>query len=270
MTTVQDCIEQLKRVHELTDYGMTAGEIAKHEGISIRTVQRLRGKPLPENLRQPTLAEQRRQERDAVVENTYVLDDYMQGDILTTGQLCALYNINVDQLRNVLNRHRDELLEDGWDGSSQFSQRAIIRIALILNPATSPVAAAIAEAASGKVRRIAFGKGRKPSHARECRGFLERATSFAERIRENDPADLWAELNQLGRYELQARVVALAAMIPLDRGGLTRWLASLPAKGDLPDGGTATGLALLIPTRDTADGASQTEVDEEDEERFAA
>ncbi|QFG09438.1 hypothetical protein I5H08_gp049 [Mycobacterium phage Yuna] len=190
----------------------------------------------------------RRDERGRIAENTDVLDMFKPGvgATATTDEVCRLLRVDYRTgLRNVLNRHGDELVAAGWDkGAGTFTRSAVIRVALLLRPATSPRAARIAKAAKAGSKLISFDHAPR---SQQCASILDRAFSLAEQIRDDDPGEVWAALNRLDRHAVQGMAVALAAMVPVDQPGLTKWLRSL--------GDTATGgLQQLVPTRDTTTG----------------
>ncbi|ARQ95493.1 hypothetical protein I5G81_gp54 [Mycobacterium phage Shandong1] len=203
--------------------------------------------------RKAEIAERRarkRDERSRIAANTGVLDMFRPqvGKTATTDEVCRLLRIDHrDVLRNILNRHGDELAADGWDKrAGTFTRRAIIRVALLLRPSTSPRAARIAKAAKAGSKVISFDHAPR---SQQCTAILDRACGLVEQIRDDDPGEVWAALNKLDRHAVQGLAVALAAMVPIDSPGVTRWLRSLGAGG-----GGVEGLQRLVPTRETSDG----------------
>ncbi|QAX95591.1 hypothetical protein I5H03_gp055 [Mycobacterium phage Nibb] len=192
----------------------------------------------------------KREERSRIAANTGVLDMFRPrvGKTATTDEVCRLLRVDYGiVLRHVLNRHRDELIADGWDrAAGTFTRRSIIRLSLLLRASTSPRAARIAKAARAGSKVISFDHAPRSQH---CANVLDRAFALAEQIRDDDPGEVWAALNRLDRHTLTAVTVALAAMVDVDSSGATRWLRTLAAGG-----GGAEGLQQLVPTRETSDG----------------
>ncbi|QFP94838.1 hypothetical protein SEA_MARSHAWN_52 [Mycobacterium phage Marshawn] len=191
-----------------------------------------------------------RDERSRVAANTGVLDMFKPrvGKTATTDEVCRLLRIDYrDVLRNVLNRHGDELAADGWDrAAGAFTRRAIIRVALLVRASSSPRAGRIAKAAKTGSKLIAFDHAPR---SQQCAAVLDRSFTLAERLRDDDPGEVWAALNKLDRHTVQAMAVALAAMVPIDSPGVTRWLRTLGAANNGAD-----GLQHLVPTRETSTG----------------
>ncbi|QTF82049.1 hypothetical protein SEA_FEFFERHEAD_50 [Mycobacterium phage Fefferhead] len=183
------------------------------------------------------------------VDNTHVLDMFAPrvGETATAAEVCRLLRVDHnDVLRNVLDRHGDELAADGWDkAAGTFTRRAIIRIALLVRASTSPRAERIAKAAEVGGRLISFDHGPR---AQQCVHILDRAMQLAEQIRDDDPGEIWAALHKVDRHTLTGVAVALAAMVDIDAPGVTKWLRSLAP------GGAVAGLQRLVPTRETTDG----------------
>ncbi len=199
-----------------------------------------------------TVAERRarkREERGRIAANTGVLDMFRPhiGTTATTDEVCRLLRIDYrDVLRNVLNRHGDELAADGWDrAAGTFTRRAVIRVALLLRPSTSPRAGRIAKAAKAGSKVISFDYAPR---SQQGAAILDRAFKLAEQIRDDDPGEVWAALNKLDRHTMQGMAVALAGLVDIDASGVTRWLRTLGA------GQAAEGLQKLVPTRETSDG----------------
>ncbi|WNM74138.1 hypothetical protein SEA_NERGAL_47 [Mycobacterium Phage Nergal] len=224
--------------------------------------------------RRRRMQERKRDRRGLLAANTAVLDEFEPaiGDQATTEQTAELLGVTPYSatLRNVLNRHRDELIADGWDqAKGTFTRRAIIRLALIMR---SDKAKAIAEAAGARYRVISFSAGEKLRHVRRCQAVMDQALEVAERVKDDDPAEVWAALNGLDRYTLQAVAVALGAMVPLDQPGTLQWLSALPSRyaRHSDQSLAASGLALIVPTPETADGVplSQAEDTAETDEGF--
>ncbi|AAD17615.1 hypothetical protein TM4_48 [Mycobacterium phage TM4] len=212
--------------------------------------------------RRMRIAQRKREARSAMAVKTYVLDDVLPGlpPIPDTDDVCKALGIKArTTLHNVLYRHRDEMIAGGWDAAAgTFTREAVVRLCLLLRATTSRKAAEVAEAVGARDRVIKFNASKVP-HIRRCQALIDKAFGLAERVRDEDPAEVWHDLNQMDAYTLQGITVALAAMVDLDSatGGVTQWLSSLapskrhPGKGN---GGAASGLARLVPTPDEAQG----------------
>lgn len=202
-------------------------------------------------------ARRRRNARAALCEKTHVLADILPGLPKTpsTKQVCDALNINArTTLHNTLHRHRDEMIAAGWNPEKgTFSQKSVILLCLFIRATTSRKAAEVTEAIGARRPAIKF-HGNKVPHVRNCQSMIKRAYECAERIRDEDPAELWHALGQLDPYQLQGVTVALAAMVPVDQPDLTKWLTELAPSKRHEGSGAASGLAKLIPTEDQAKG----------------
>lgn len=189
--------------------------------------------------------DRKRQElRDQLANRTAVLDLFTPrvGDPLTRDQLCTLLGVTRDALSTASRRHSDELRADGWDTEADtFTRRATIRLASIMRK--SPRAVLIARAAEQGANIIDF----RHRSTRDVHAVASWATDFAVELRDNDPAEMWVRLRNLDDYMLRAVVVALAAMVDIERPP-PRWLAD--------------GLGSLIPTRKSADGVALGAIDQ--------
>lgn len=207
--------------------------------------------------RRERAAQKRREARAAFARKTYVLGDILPDlpETSTTQQVCAALSIKArTTLHNVLHRHRDEMIAAGWNPESHtFSQQSVIVLCLLIRASTSLKAAEIAEAVGARRRVIKFHSNKVP-HVRKCQSIIKRANEYVERLRDEDPAEVWHDLSQLDSYQLQGVAVALAAMVPVEQPGLTKWLTELAPSGRHEGGGAASGLAKLIPTEAEANG----------------
>ncbi|AXQ53067.1 hypothetical protein SEA_RANDO14_47 [Mycobacterium phage Rando14] len=207
--------------------------------------------------RRERAAKKRRDTRLAQSTRTHVLDDLLPNlpEPATTQQVCDALGIKArTTLHNVLHRHGDEMFSAGWNpDDGTFTHQSVVMLCLLIRASTSLKAAQIAEAVGARRRVIKF-HGNKVPHVRNCQAVIQRAKEYAERVRDEDPAELWHDLTRLDGYQLQATVVALAAMVPVDQPGVTKWLADLAPSGRHKGGGAATGLAKLVPTEAEANG----------------
>jgi hypothetical protein len=170
-----------------------------------------------------------RQRRDALCRHTDVLDELGPDDLPgypTIGDVAAFFGIDRGPLSTLLRTHRDEFHADGWRphhpanrDADLWAPQAIVRAGLLLE---GTVAAQLR--------------------------YHEKANRIIEHVRDEGTDTLWRELQQTERYDLQALVVALAVLVPVDRPGLTSWLIAMSGSGGRR-GSVARGLALLIPER---------------------
>ncbi|AXH46893.1 helix-turn-helix DNA binding domain protein [Mycobacterium phage Aminay] len=189
--------------------------------------------------------------RDTLADNTHVLDEFtpVLHDGASTDDVCKLLGIEPWTPKHHLKKHADELVAAGYDPDERtWSRQAIIRLALLTRGTNS----AEISAAAGFVRvspRPHRGLG--ASHVNRCKRLLEIATGAAQHVKEQDPAELWLQLDELSRYELQAVAVALAALVPIDKPGVFDVLTkSAPHQSKQYGGnGAANGLAQLVPAK---------------------
>lgn len=220
--------------------------------------------------RRMRMQRRKRDRRNALAANTDILDQFEPavGEVVTQVEVAELLGVTPwgTTLRNVLTRHGDELLDDGWDDvRDTFTRRAVVRLALIMR---SDKAKAIAEAAGARYRVIAFDdSATRLRHVRRCQAVFDQALELAERVKDEDPAEVWQTLNGLDRYTLQAVIVALGALLPLEQPGLLSWLTALPSRNAVGQsrGLAASGLAMIVPTPETADGVPLSQAEDSDD-----
>lgn len=216
-------------------------------------------------------AARQRRARDKLTKHVDVLDDVDGGVELptapTVADVAAFYHVHRARIATLLWSHRDEFLSDGWrpeddPGCAErdtWTPEAVVRAALLLDaefddealhldrPGTkpSPVAAQVRFLLGRASLPVEYSSS--PGRARQCGALHENAMRIAAHVHdEGAPSKLWAELQETERYELQALVVALAALVPLDQPDLTTWLKSLG--GSRGEGSAvARGLMQLIP-----------------------
>lgn len=224
-----------------------------------------RGKPkMEQEQSQSTRARAyRRQQRSKLAVNAESilagLDNPITVDNLRLTDVSTILRMSRSALTNVIRRNYDELIADGYTPGkrgepSQLTRRAIFRVALILRPGTSEVADQISQAVNYHHRKPGHATtvgGLTRSHIMQAASHLDKATELAVAVRDEDPRELWMQLSRMDRYRLQAAVVALASLVPVEGysvKALTGWLEELAAKHPehrSPSG----GLALLLPTR---------------------
>lgn len=209
-----------------------------------------------------SVAQRRRERRDRLSRNTPVLDYCPQhvGETLTTDEVCELFGVIYDPtLRHSLDRHGDELRADGWDHEAgTFTRRAVLRLAMMFRSSTSLMASRIAKAAEDYHRLIKFTSS--PEQVRRADDTLSLAFDLVEQVHDDDPAEVWARLGKLDDYALKSAVVALSALVPEDLPVLG-WLARLAPEGAMMNR-AAMGLALLLPTPESADGVPSSAISE--------
>jgi hypothetical protein len=205
-----------------------------------------------------TRARRARRRRDELTRHTHCLAGVGVRPLPehpTIGDVAAFYATSVGSLRALRNAHAEAFAADGWHprspddpGSEQWTAPAALRVGLLLR--SNPVAEEI---------RYHLGQGELPvsyattSHRiRQCQALHERTAEIVEHVREESPAELWRDLNTADRYQLQALVIALAALIPVDQPNLAHWLIEMSATPD-EKGSVVKGLAMLIPTPRTVD-----------------
>lgn len=208
----------------------------------------------------PSPAQRRREQRDRLSLNASVLDYCPQqiGETLGVAEVCELLGVlHNPTLRKVLERHGDELRANGWDPEEgTFTRAAVIRVALMLRPSTSLMAGRIAKAVKDFDRLIKFELTTEQSMI--AADVLDEAIELTERVREQDPAEAWAQLGKLDDYTIKSVVIALAAMVRTEDTTALDWLGSLVPASALYR--PVNGLALLLPVPDTADGVAMSAI----------
>ncbi|MDM2104777.1 hypothetical protein PP405_14325 [Mycobacteroides abscessus] len=208
----------------------------------------------------PSPSQRRREQRDRLSLNASVLDHCPQqiGETLAVAEVCELLGVlHNPTLRKVLERHGDELRANGWDPEEgTFTRAAVIRVALMLRPSTSLMAGRIAKAVKDFDRLIKFELTTEQSMI--AADVLDEAIELTERVREQDPAEVWTQLGKLDDYTIKSVVIALAAMVRTEDTTALDWLGSLVPASALYR--PVNGLALLLPVPDTADGVAMSAI----------
>lgn len=208
----------------------------------------------------PSPSQRRREQRDRLSLNASVLDHCPQqiGETLGVAEVCELLGVlHNPTLRKVLERHGDELRANGWDPEEgTFTRAAVIRVALMLRPSTSLMAGRIAKAVKDFDRLIKFELTTEQSMI--AADVLDEAIELTERVREQDPAEVWAQLGKFDDYTIKSVVIALAAMVRTEDTTALDWLGSLVPASALYR--PVNGLALLLPVPDTADGVAMSAI----------
>lgn len=196
-----------------------------------------------------------RRRRDKLVSRVDVLDELRVGQVErlsgnpAISDVAAFFEIETAPLMTLLRWHRDEFNDDGW--SQRFSadcdtwtDQAVLRAALLLDGTDSAPAAEIRYLLDVSALPVAFSS--REYRIRQCEKVFERAMAVIGDVHgESSPVGVWRELQDMPRYDLQALVVALAALVPDDVAGLGEFLRGLGGTQD----SIAGGLALLIPQK---------------------
>lgn len=177
-----------------------------------------------------------------------VLTDLGFDGNLTLDGVANFYQVTPAQVQVVVLGHRSEFVRDGWRGAraagcpDQWSAQAVIRAGLLLdrNAVTAQLSYLLGLAG---VLPVVYSTS--SDRLQECEMLRRKAFHIAWRVHEESTDELWRELSKADRYDLQASIIALAALVPDDRPGLQRWLCSLSG----PQRSVAYGLALLVPQR---------------------
>lgn len=202
------------------------------------------------------LARQRaRKRRDVLSRRIDVLDDVAAGHGATLPPQPSLEDVaeflGVDRgpLTTLVRHYSDELRRDGWipddprrPGVDRWTEAAVVRAALLLDVAVgcdSEVAACIRyHLGVERLPLIYEATGRRLA---QCARLWERAMATVGDVHGDEGRDeIWRTLQETPRYELQALVVTLAAMVPDDAPDRGRFLVDTA-------GDRERGLALLVP-----------------------
>lgn len=208
--------------------------------------------------------------RDKLSKHVDVLDDIDSGVTLPQGpaiaDVAAFFHVPQMRIAALLWSHRDEFLGDGWRPENPsrpsldvWSPRAIVRAALLLDAHLEDVAMHVEHPkfkpslVAAQIRFL-LGQSSLPlkystnaARYRQCSALFEHAMRIAEHVHdEGSPGTLWAELQETERYDLQALVVALAALVPIDQPDVSSWLKEVGASRE-QGGAVWRGLANLVP-----------------------
>ncbi|WP_301119885.1 hypothetical protein [Mycolicibacterium fortuitum] len=184
-------------------------------------------------------------------------DGVQPSAIMPVEDVRGYFQVSQSALRAVTNAHYRELVDVGYQPSaggrsSRYKARAVAHLGMLMRPTSSRVARSIAEEFGLPVPPLPVGRAfsRNSVHVNRCEQVMARAGDLAHQVRDDDPALVWSQLERMRRYELQALTVALAALLPVEAGGLGSWLADLPGARDRDGdaGPRANGLAMVLPT----------------------
>ncbi|DAZ90298.1 hypothetical protein [Mycobacteroides abscessus] len=178
------------------------------------------------------------------------------GGMMTIPEICDYFGISRSALTNIARANYTELIDVGYMPGSvtrptRYSEMAIIHVAMILRSSTSDQAAEIQKALGMfKPPRTAKKRHISAAHIKVCGRILDEAYALISDIREQDPEEVWRDLDRRSRHDLQMTAVALASLIPADQGGLRAWLSRLGMNlRSSALNKAAVGLASLVPSR---------------------
>lgn len=198
----------------------------------------------------PTLAQEitrvawvrARRRSDALVKHCDVLDELCAGHdqrlppLPTMPDVAVFFGVDRGRLMTLIRHFGEEFELDGWraqhprkPGCDVWTEEAVLRAALLLDSAvgcTSEVAEQL---------RYHLGQGQllmmfstTDAQLRRCAELYERALLLVGDVHGLEaPEAIWRDLQKLPRYEVQALVVTLAALVSVDRSGVGRYLSAL-------------------------------------------
>lgn len=200
--------------------------------------------------------ERARDRRHKLVGRVDVLDELLDGQVdflagsPSIADVAAFFDIGASTLSRLLRMFHDEFTRDGWiaprcrGGKDRWSDRAIVRAALLLDEVESAPAAEIRYRLDVAALPVAFDN--RAYRITQCEKLFAQAMATVEDVHgDSSPVDIWRRFQEMPRYELQALAVALAALVSDDAPGTGSFLRSIGGR----DGHVAEGLAQLIPVR---------------------
>lgn len=197
-----------------------------------------------------------RRKRDKLVARVGVLDGLASGytEALKSArpniaEVAGFFDIDHGPLQTLLRHWHEEFVSDGWQPGTLFApqvdswtDRAMIRAALLLEDGESEAADEIKYLLDQRDLPLAYSA--RGHRIAECSALFEDAMSLVGAVHGDASAEVvWRHLQDMPRYDLQALVVALAAMVPDDAEGIGSYLREISGR----NGGVAHGLTLLIP-----------------------
>jgi hypothetical protein len=191
------------------------------------------------------------------------LDPPLYGTAFGAREVCDYLQCSYTALGSATRYNYTELVQLGYtpggaggrQNPAAYPARAVLHIALMMRPGSCARADAIKRALGMWVDPEPTAPKRaarpEPPHVQACQHLISRAFAVAEVVHDMDPADAWAEVEAMGRRELQAVAVTLAAFVQLDRGQkeLRYYLTQVGKSTDLQPGedASAAGLTVLVP-----------------------
>lgn len=204
-------------------------------------------------------ARQRAQERrDKLVGRVDVLDELRVGQLEflvgcpSIADVAAFFDIGASTLSRLLRTFPQEFAHDGWTapgsrgGKDRWTDRAVVRAALLLDEVQSVPAAEIRYLLGVDALPVAFSNRNRDRRIKQCEKVFADAMAVVEDVHgESSPVEVWRRFQEMPRYELQALAVTLAALVPDDVPGMGAFLREIGGQ----HGHVAEGLAQLIPLR---------------------
>ncbi|KDE96896.1 hypothetical protein Y900_030140 [Mycolicibacterium aromaticivorans JS19b1 = JCM 16368] len=200
--------------------------------------------------------ERARERRNKLVRRVDVLDELLDGEVEflagspSIADVAAFFDIGASALNRLLRMFPDEFALDGWSapqvrgGKDRWTDRAIVRAALLLDEVPSAPAAEIRYRLDVAALPVAFSS--REWRIGQCERLFAQAMAVVEDVHgESSPVDIWRRFQEMPRYELQALTVALAALVPDQVPGTGAFLRTIGGR----QGRVAEGLAQLIPVR---------------------
>lgn len=200
--------------------------------------------------------ERARERRNKLVGRVDVFDELLDGQVdflagsPSIADVAAFFGIAASALNRLLRMFPDEFALDGWTappsrgGKDRWTDRAIVRAALLLDEVPSAPAAEIRYRLDVAALPVAFSS--RDFRITQCEKLFAQAMAVVEDVHgDSSPVDIWRRFQEMPRYELQALTVALAALVPDDVPGTGSFLRTIGGR----QGRVAEGLAQLIPVR---------------------
>lgn len=193
--------------------------------------------------------------RHKLVSRVDVLDELRVGQLEflagtpSIADVAAFFDIGASALSRLLRTFPEEFIKDGWTarspgGKDRWTDRAVVRAALLLDETDSAPAAEIRYLLGVAALPVAFCS--RDWRINQCEKVFAQAMAVVEDVHgESSPVAVWRLLQEMPRYDLQALTVALAALVPDDVPGIGAFLREIGGQ----QGRVAEGLAQLIPHR---------------------
>ncbi|WP_088295412.1 hypothetical protein [Mycobacterium avium] len=198
-----------------------------------------------------------RERRDALSARVDVLDELACAEQVEAlvghvalDDVADFFDVDPSVLRTLLRKYGDEFARDGWTGARSrygtdaWTDRAVVRAALLLDDVSSERAAEIRYRLDVAALPVAFSS--RGVRIKECERLFAQAMETVAQVQgEASPETFWRGVQEMPRYELQALAVALAALVPTDDVPIGGFLRDIGG----PQRRVAEGLAQLVPLR---------------------
>ena len=184
----------------------------------------------------------------------------------TRRDLAKFLAVGESTIRMAVGRNAAELSAAGY-ADDAFPPAAAATLILTLRPQASANVAAVQRFLAPDLHPTRITTDGGEAHRARAAGVLGDAAELAADVRDVAADDVWARVHALDAWRKTAMVIALAAMVPDDHPGPRAWLKRLdPDRHSHPLGGAAAnGLATLLATPETADGAPLSAIEIDDE-----